>query len=161
VTNLMPDPDGLIACTAISGYHDSEIPLGSGLEAGETYTIVINGDLTISFTVQGETGMAMVEKYSPIEIVDVAEGYGGYLLTVVSRLPLGSSCSSFNGYTIDRRFAERIEVTVTHFEVTADNVPCTSDLPAVHTEIDLGAKFETGRTYTVSVNGEETTFTAR
>ena len=50
---------------------------------------------------------------------------------------------------------------MTHFEIAEDNVPCTRDLPVVVTEIDLGENFESGRTYTVSVNGEETAFTAR
>ena len=102
----------------------------------------------------------MVEKESPIESVEVAGTDGGYALTVVSRLPKGSSCSSFNGYHINRRFFNRVEVTVTHFEVAEDNVPCTRDLPVVVTEIQLGDNFESGRTYTVSVNGEETAFTA-
>ena len=81
-------------------------------------------------------------------------------MTVVSRLPKGSSCSRFDGYEINRRFAERIEVTVTHMEVAADNVPCTKDLPAVVTEIPLGSDFAEGKTYTVSVNGEDAVFTA-
>lgn len=161
VTNLMPDPKEPIACTAIYGYHDSEIILGSGLDTGESYTVTINGDLAASFTVQGETANPMVEKESPIESVEVAEADTGYTLTVVSRLPKGSSCSSFNGYHINRRFFDRIEVTVTHFEVSEDNVPCTRDLPVVVTEIQLGDNFESGRSYSVSVNGEETAFTAR
>ena len=161
VTNLMPNPSEPIACTAIYGYHDSEVALGKGLDVGEAYTVTINGSLTNSFTVFDTDGLAMVEKESPIEEIRVTEADGGYLLTVISRLPLGSSCSRFNGYEINRRFAERIEVTVTHMEVAADNVPCTSDLPAVLTEIPLGADFVAGMTYTVSVNGEEVVFTAR
>ncbi|MCH7736346.1 MAG: hypothetical protein IH872_02985 [Chloroflexi bacterium] len=161
VTNLVPNPNKLIACTAIYGYHESEIPLGSGLIAGEAYSITINGELAISFTAQDETGLAMIEKESPIEYVEITEADGGYLLTIVSRLPKGSSCSRFNGYEINRRFIDRIEVTVTHLEVAADNVPCTDDLPAVFTEIPLGEGFESGQTYIVSVNGEDTAFTAR
>ena len=160
VTNLMPGPNQLIACTAIYGYHQSEIPLGSGLTAGEAYTVRINGGLAISFTAQDETGLAMVEKESPIESVEVTEADGGYLLTVVSRLPRGSACSRFSGYQIDRRFYDRIEVTMTHLEVAEDNVPCTDDFPAVVTGIPLGKGFDFRRTYTVSVNGEETVFTA-
>ena len=33
VTNLMPNPNQPIACTAIYGYHESEVPLDSGLTA--------------------------------------------------------------------------------------------------------------------------------
>ena len=158
VTNLMP-ADPMTACTMIYGYHDGEVVLGSGLDAGGTYTVTINGDLAISFTVQDEMGMAMVEKKSPIENVEVTEAGDGYLLTVISTLPKGSSCSRFNGYEINRRFAERVEVTVTHMEVPPDYVlPCTADLPSVVTEIPLGGDFDGGRTYTVSVNGTEATF---
>ena len=102
---------------------------------GETYTVTINEDITISFTPQEDVAFPMVEKESPIENAEVAETDGGYLLTVASRLPLGSGCSRFNGHEINRRFADRIEVTVTHVEVAAENVPCTADLPVVVTDI--------------------------
>ncbi|MBC8279877.1 MAG: hypothetical protein H8E48_03730 [Chloroflexi bacterium] len=160
VTNLITNHIEHIACTAIYGYHERAVALGRGITAGEAYAVTINGELALSFTVQHETEQAMIEKESPIESAEVSETEDGYLLTVVSRLPLGSSCSKFGGYQINRRFYDRVEVTVTHFEVTADNVPCTRDLPAVLSEIPLGDGFESGRTYTVSVNGEETSFTA-
>jgi hypothetical protein len=158
VTNLMPNPNQPIACTANYGYHESEVPLGSGLTPREAYSITINGDLAISFVAQDERGLAMVEKVSPIAQIEVTEADGGYLLSVVSRLPIGSSCSRFDGYQINRRFNERIEVTVTHLEISEKNVPCTDDLPSVSTEIPLGNGFESGRTYTVSVNGTEVDF---
>ena len=158
VTNLMPDPSEPIACTEIYGYHDSEVALGSDLEAGEAYTISINEDFTITFTAAEADGTAMAEKESPIEGIEVTELDGDYLLTIISRLPKGSSCSKFYSYTVNERFDERIEVTVSHLEVTADNVPCTADLPVVVTEIPLSAAFAEGKTYTVSVNGTEATF---
>ena len=49
VTNLMP-ADQMIACTAVYGYHEGEVALGSGLVTGVTYTVSINGELTHSFT---------------------------------------------------------------------------------------------------------------
>ena len=49
VTNLVPGPDEMIACTAIYGYHEGEVVLGSGLEAGETYTVTVNGAAAHSF----------------------------------------------------------------------------------------------------------------
>lgn len=161
VTNLVPNPKDPIACAAIYGFHEGEAALGDGLDAGEAYTVTINGELTHSFTVLDADAIAMIEKESPIEEVGVMEADGGYLLTIVSRLPLGSSCSRFNGYEINRRSTDRVEVTVTHREVAADDVPCTDDLPAVFTEIHLGADFVAGTTYTVSVNGVEAIFTAR
>ena len=135
VTNLMPRPSLIVACTSIYGYNKSEIWLGSGLIVGETYTVTINEGITILFTAQDDVALAMVEKEPPIENAEVAETDGGYLLTVASRLPLGSGCSRFNGHEINRRFADRIEVTVTHVEVAAENVPCTADLPVVVTDI--------------------------
>ena len=152
VTNLMPNPNQLIACTAIYSYHESEIPLGSRLTAGEAYSRTINRDLAISFVSQDEKGLAMVGEVSPIAQVGISEEEDGYLLSIGSRLPVGSSCSRFDGYQINRRFNERIEVTVTHLEVAEENVPCTDDLPAISTEIPLGDGFESGHTYTVSVN---------
>ncbi len=59
-----------------------------------------------------------------------------------------------------RRFAERINVTVTHRQVPDSYIgPCTRDLPAVFTEISLGSDFVEGESYTVSVNGVEASFT--
>ena len=49
VTNLVPGPDEMVACTAIYGYHEGEVVLGSGLEAGETYTVTVNGAAAHSF----------------------------------------------------------------------------------------------------------------
>ena len=156
VTNLMPAPGEFIACTEIYGLHEGEAVLGSQLVVGETYTISINDDFLISFTAQDVGDVAMVEKESPIEDVELVEADGRYFLTVVSRLPLGSSCSKFNGYKVNSRFEERIEVSVTHVELAA-NI-CTTDLPVVVTQIPLGSDFAEDRNYTVSVNGREATF---
>ena len=61
ITNLMPCPSLIVACTSIYGYNESEISLGSGLVVGETYTVTINEDITISFTAQDDVPSAMVE----------------------------------------------------------------------------------------------------
>ena len=62
VTNFMPCPSLIVACTSIYGYNESEISLGSGLVVGETYTVTINEDIPISFTAQDDVPLAMVEK---------------------------------------------------------------------------------------------------
>lgn len=162
VTNLMPAPSEPIACTEIYRTHEGEVVLGSGLVAGP-YSIDINDELTHVFTPLHSDDQTMVEKESPIEKIKVEkiEMAGvdlGYLLTVTSRLPKGSSCSRVNGYKINRRFAEHIVVTVTHMEVAEDNVPCTADLPVVTMDVLLGKNFAENQTYTVSVNGTEYTF---
>ena len=100
----------------------------------------------------------MVKKESPIESIQVTATETtptGYTLTVVSRLPLGSSCSRFDGYSVIRR-GEDIQVSVSHLEVVDTRMPCTADLPVVITEIPLGSDFESGQSYTVKVNGVNT-----
>ena len=106
VTNLMPRLSLIVACTSIYGDNESEISLWSGLIVGETYTVTINEDITISLTRQEDVVLPMVEKELPNENAEVAETDAGYLLTVVLRFPMGSSCSRFNGCEINRRFAD-------------------------------------------------------
>ena len=157
VINVVPAPGDINACTAIYGYHDGQVILDGELTPGQIYTVTVNGKLTNSFTGLDTEDMVMIEKESPIEHVEISEVDGEFVLTVVSRLPIGSSCSRFNGYEIDGQYVERIEVTITHFEVAEGNVPCTEDYPAVVTEIPL-AGFEGGRGYRISVNGMALTF---
>ena len=161
VNNLVPHPSLDMACTEIYGMHEGKVTLGSGLTPGETYTVTVNEDLIISFNALDADGLAMVEKETPVEEVEVNGSSGGYDLAIVSRLSKGSSCSRFVGYKLNRRFLEYIEVSVIQMEVSEDTVLCTRDLPVIVTEIPLGDKFESGQTYTVSANGEETSFTAR
>lgn len=50
VTNLMPaDPN--VACTAIYGYKETTVGLGSDFTSGQTYTVKVN-DKSIDFTAQ-------------------------------------------------------------------------------------------------------------
>ena len=159
VTNLVPGPEVMMPCTAIYGYHESSVNLGSDFNAGETYNVTVNGELAASFVAQAPEAPAMAKTTSPIENIEIAEGENNeYVLTVVSRLPLGSSCSKFDGYTVKHRGGAYIEVEVTHLEVIPSDGPmiCTADLPVVMTEISLGNDFEAGETYTVKVNGEHT-----
>ena len=156
VTNLEPaDP---VPCTTIYAQHEGEVALDSRLTPGEAYSVVVNGKLTNSFTAGDAGGRKMAVAESPIERVDVAVSDSNpseYTLRVVSRLPLGSSCSKFNGYDLSRRGAVIVDVTVTHLEVT-EIVPCTRDLPVVMHEIPLGTEFASGESYKVIVNGEVT-----
>jgi hypothetical protein len=147
-----------VPCTRDLPVVSTEIPLGSDFTAGEFYTVVVNGEVTGSFAGRDPEGREMVVAPSPIEAVEVMVSESApyqYSLAVVSRLPLGSSCSAFNGYDVSRPFAGRVEVTVTHLEVAERNVPCTRDLPVVSTEIPLGSDFTPGESYTIVVNGEE------
>ena len=157
VTHLAVAPSEVVECTAGLPVVNTELPLGSDLTAGETYTVVVNDRVTNSFLARDERISDWVEKTSPIETVEVVVSESDphqYSLTVISRLPAGSSCSEFNGYDISRPFAERFEVTVTHLEIAGDLVACTKDLPVVATEIPLGSDFVAGGTYSVTVNGD-------
>ena len=156
VTNLQPAQ--AVPCTAIYAQHEGEVVLDGGFTPGESYTVVVNGNLTNSFTARDPEGVKMAVAESPIERVDVTVSDANppeYSLQVISRLPLGSSCSKFNGYDLSRRGAGIIHVTVTHLEVT-EIMPCTDDLPMVMTEIPLGTGFASGQSYKVIVNGEVT-----
>ena len=131
---------------------------------GESYRVVVNDEVTNAFTARDPEGPKMVVKESPVEGVEllILESFPPqYRLKVLSALPLGSSCSKFNGYDISRPFANTIHITVTHLEVAQTNVPCTRDRPVVETDISLGKDFKSGEEYTVRVNDHTETFTAQ
>ena len=156
VTNLQPAE--AVPCTAIYAQHEGHVVLDGGFVPGQSYTVVVNGNLTNYFTARDPQGAKMAVAESPIERVEVEVSDANppeYSLQVISRLPLGSSCSKFNGYDLSRRGAAIINVTVTHLEVT-EIMPCTDDLPVAMTEIPLGTGFAAGESYKVVVNGEVT-----
>ena len=160
VTNLVPSEP--VVCTAIYSTHDGLVALGTGLQVGTMYTVVVNGQITNAFVVRdSKLSLAPVVE-SPImrADVDVLESSPPqYQLSVVSVLPLGSSCSRFNGYDIDRRGGSEIHVAVTHLEVLQKKPICTRDLPVVDTQIQLGSNFTSGKEYTVIVSGHPTRVT--
>ena len=162
VVNLKPL--GPVVCTAIYNRHEGEVPLDDRLASGETYTVIVNGEVTNSFLTRDHRTSEWVIELSPIENVDVVVSESDpttYSLNVLSTLPQGSSCSVFNGYNISRRTHDTIEVEVTHLKVAPGQViPCTTDLPTVSTEIPLGANLIVGQRYAVIVNGQTETFTA-
>ncbi len=103
----------------------------------------------------------MVLRDSPIQSTQVRVSESDpqeYSLVVISTLPMGSSCSEFNGYEIKRAFAGLVDVQITHFEVDASQVDqpveCTADLPIIETHIPLGTASDLEAGYTVKVNGE-------
>ncbi len=156
VTNLQPAQ--AIPCTAIYAQHEGEVVLDGGFVPGQSYSVVVNGKLTNSFTARDSEGVKLAVAESPIARVEVAVSESSppeYSLKVISWLPKGSSCSRFNGYDLSRRGAGIIDVTVTHWEVT-EIVFCNADLPSVITEIPLGTEFNSGESYKVIVNGEVT-----
>ena len=161
VTNLVPT--GPVACTALYSIHGGQVDLGDDLEVGVAYTVITNGRVTNTFVVRDPKWFLAPVVKSPIRMfeIDVLESSPPqYQLSVVSTLPLGSTCSRFNGYDVARRGNE-ILVTLTHLEVLEKNQPCTRDLPAVDTQIPLGSDFTSGQEYTVILNDDRKTFTAQ
>ena len=160
LTNLEIAPGRIVRCTRDLPVVVTEIPLGGEFDAGETYTVVVNEKVTNSFVARDSESGKMVVKTSPIESVEliILESFPPqYRLAVTSTLPMGSSCSRFDGYSVARRSANTIHVTVTHLEIAPGTLAaCTADLPIVTTNVSLGSEFTSGETYTIIVNEEVT-----
>lgn len=139
--------------------------LGTALEPGQSYRVIVNGTLTTTLSIpEAHLGYTFIDE-SPVqsvELVPVESDPPTYEARVVSGMPRGSGCSQFNGYEIRRDKSSMIGLTVTHHEVSDPDIVCTADFPIVETVIPLGSDFEQGKEYTVSVNSDdEATFVAR
>ena len=83
-----------------------------------------------------------------------------YLHVVSSRS--SSSCTRPGGYTQERASRYGISVTITHRYVATPGDRCTKDIVTDYTTVPLGMDLESGKEYTVNVNGTTTVpFTAR
>ena len=157
VTLMQPPPTSwAIPCHEQVVELDTVEPIGASLEPGQTYRVIVNDRETTTFTLPTDLRHTFIAE-SPIdsaELVISEDAPPEYGLRVVSGLPKGSSCSQFNGYEIRRGEGNGIDVVVTHHEVADRMVACTADYPAVETFVPLGADFEPGVEYTVSVNSE-------
>ena len=150
---------------------DTVLAIGdaAALEPGETYRVIVNERETTTFTVPETHLEYTFIAESPIESVEVMSidgdgesGQAQYQLRVVSGMPRGSGCSQFNGYEIQRREPNSIEVTITHHQVADQDVVCTADYPIIETFVPLGSEFEPGVEYAVSVNsGDAQRFVAQ
>ncbi len=144
---------------------DTVEPIGTSLEPGQTYRVIVNGLETTTFTMLETSLRDTFIAESPIESVEVVTLESAphqYQLRVVSGMPKGSSCSQLNGYEIRRTKSNRIDVAITHHQVADPFVTCTADYPVIETIVPLGSDFEPGMEYTVSVNSETTrSFVAR
>lgn len=149
-----PTPRG-IPCYEEGVEVDAVVPVRSELQPGRTYWLMVNDRETARFTLPASGLGHTVIAESPIETtmmivsVEAPEGSG---LRVVSRLPKGSGCTLFNGYEIRRRKGGRIDVVITHHEVTDPPVPCIADFPTVETFVPTGRGLEPGVEYTFSVH---------
>ena len=166
VTLMQPPPTAWsIPCHEQVVELDTVELVGTALESGQTYRVIVNGRLTTTFTLPDPgLGYTYITE-SPIESwkVDALESSPPqYQLRVVSGMPTGSSCSQFNGFEIRRIEPQRVEVLITHHAVADPSVRCTKDYPIVETVVPLGSDFDSGIEYAVSVNAEsDMTFTAQ
>ncbi len=147
---------GNIACAQVIQELSQRITIEEDLTLGETYAVSVNGRLTNSFSVPQDPNIEVITVASPIESAEllIPESFPPqYSLRVISALPKGSSCSWFNGYDIASPHPDRIEVEVTHHEVSDLRI-CAADYPVVETVIPLDFAFESGREYAIAVNGE-------
>lgn len=139
--------------------------LGTALQPGRAYRLIVNDVVTTTLTIPADhLGHTFIDE-SPVQSVEVVPAESepsAYEARVVSGMPRGSGCSQFNGYEIRGAEPYRIDVLVTHHEVADPDVVCTADFPIIESAIPLGADFEPGKEYTVSVNSDATTsFVAR
>jgi hypothetical protein len=101
-------------------------------------------------------------KWAPIESVhiDIAESFPPqYFLTVVSGLPNG--CVRFDNYYPRRIDETNLEVQIVNSVPTDPGTVCTMVYGTVETRVVLGSKFESGKTYTLTVNDTIETFVAQ
>ena len=165
VTLMQPPPTPwAIPCHEEVVELDTVEPIGTPLEPGETYRVIVNGRETTTFTLPGSLHRDTFIAESPIESWEVVTPESApprHQLRVVSGMPRGSRCSQFNGYEIRRTEPDRIDVVITHHQVADPMVICTADFPIVETTVPLGSDFEPGIEYTVSVNSDNMSFVAQ
>lgn len=97
---------------------------------------------------------------APIESVEVVVQRSlppQYVVMIVATLPTG--CDEPHTQDVTRE-GDTFTITILNSTPEGDAI-CTLILRTYEVNVNLGASFDAGTTYTVVVNGEETTFTAR
>ena len=165
VTLMQPPPTSwAIPCHEQVVELDTIMPIGTSLEPGQTYRVIVNDSAVTAFTLPRPDLPYTFIAESPIESADVVILESDplqYQLRVVSSMPRGSGCSQFNGYEIRRKEADKIDLVVTHHQASDPDVVCTADYPTVESFVPLGSDFDPGVEYTVTVNEDTvSSFTA-
>ena len=168
ITNQVPPPAPWAApCHEDLVELDEIIDLKNAFTAGESYSLVVNGQQTGTFSrphpdfPESITVPVEVQR-AEVRILESAPPQ--YNLLVTYGIPVGSSCSHENGYATRRLGGNSIEVSLTYHQALPGEGPlaCTADYPIKEISIPLGSDFEPGREYEILINGEEeATFTAR
>ena len=158
VTLMQPPPTTwAIPCHEQVMETDAVLHLGDILEPGQTYRIIVNKRIVTAFSTPpphlGYTNIAE----SQIESWDLESLETDPVqrqLRVVSGLPTGRGCTSFNGYELRRNNEGDLHVVITHHRIADLSIVCTTEHRSVETVIPLGSAFEAGLVYSISVNSE-------
>jgi hypothetical protein len=160
VTNLQPAEGQMIACTAIYGYHDSNINLGTDFVGGERYTVKVNDSVTETFVAQesgieagDETG-GRISEPAPIDDlrIDVNTLTGDSELVVRSGLP--NSCYEFGKASLVYD-GDTIHLDISNLRLADQSIMCAELYRTVETRLALKTSVEPCETYTVLANGNE------
>ncbi len=130
--------------------------LPAQLTSGQTYRVFVNDEPMATFTVPDTSvGNATIvqSRIESAEVRVMENNYPLYELRVVSALPGGSACASFNGYEIWRWAHGEIAVNVTHHQATPAG-ECDGSDSLVETTVPLGHNFARSASYTVQVNSK-------
>jgi hypothetical protein len=144
--NIMGHPDG-----GITGQGDGRVP--DFFEERSNKRIVWEDER--------DYDPSLVEVPSPIESVDILimESFPvQYSVVVTSGLP--NSCETFAGYRMERD-SDMIHIEIINWKPADPGVACAEVYRIVETTIPLGSEFESGSTYTISVNDVTETFVAQ
>ncbi len=141
--NIIGHPDG-----GITGQGDGLVPDFFEVRRNET----------IIWRDQRAYAPDLVQVTAPIESVEVLimESFPlQYSVIVVSGLP--NACVSYGGYRLERD-GNTIRVEMVNWKPSDLQIACAEIYRTVETMIPLGSEFESGKTYTVDVNGVAVSF---
>ena len=99
---------------------------------------------------------------APIEKVEILvreSNPPGYTAHIVSGLPSG--CARFHSAEITARSGDTITIAVKNTMPADANTVCTAIYGYHESSLDLGTDFVARQTYTVTANGQSSTFTAQ
>jgi len=168
LTHIVPPPaEWRAPCDENLVELDEYIDLGGLIEPGETYTLLVNGSITGTFSRPPDDFPFPVNVQADIVDAELRTIEGPPLrheLAVTYGIAAGSGCSHSDGYTVSRREADVVDVTLTYYRVAPDegSIVCITDYPVEEAVIPLGSHFLVGQEYTVRLNGKDVgSFTGR
>ena len=160
--DLMVEDDGTqVPAASIAGIENGDLVVVTG-ELKSTGGELPGGTFwAFNITKPGAVEPDMVQVPAPIDGIDIwiAESWPPqYFLHVMSGLPNG--CAEFDSYNVVRK-GDTIRVEVLNLEPADGDTACTEEYRTIEHTIPLGSDFESGKTYTVVVNGVTETFVSQ